>query len=54
MTLISSLRRRIVFVETDRVGAWPSIRLVVYTRTKSRPTTGAGPPSPPKPVPVPG
>lgn len=53
MTLISNLRRRIVFVETDRVGGWPSIRLVIYTRAKN-PATGAGPPSPQKPAPASG
>jgi hypothetical protein len=54
MTLISNLRRRIVFVETDRVGGWPSIRVVIYTRAKNHPVTGAVPPSPQQPAPVSG
>lgn len=43
MTFMSDLRRRIVFVETERTTGWPSIRIVVYTRKRPKDHAASAP-----------
>ena len=52
VAFMDSMRRRLMFVDTDRVGRWPKIRIVILKPSHSgngRHASGGVRPSPPKP-----